>query len=264
MKYRSGKRKNNTYVNLFLGGIAFVLFLYFWTPFKAFIAPVTEPVMRVYQASKIGTYIVPQSVRTYFYSRHALDQKDHDLQVNIERLENELAERDARIRELELTSQALPSSSVPVIVMYPIAEDVTKIYSTVLLSKGYKDGVEKGGLVFIRGMQPVCEIVEVRTSTSLCELLSKSGKVIDGVTASSSILLSLQGAGGGNFTADLPKGTVVTEGDTIYLRSDESYVLGTVVSVVESEQDTGAKVYVRGTYNPVTSSIFYLKAKHVD
>lgn len=263
MKYHSGRRKTNRYINFFLGFIAFVLFIYFWPQFKIFVSPVTEPVMRAYNASKIGSYIIPESVRTYFFSRTLLEKQHDELEVTVERLENELAERNARIRELELIQAATSSPSKPVVVMYPIAEDVTKLYSTLLLSKGYRDGITEGGLVYVRGMQPVCTIVEVRTSTSLCELLAKSGRITEGVTSSSSIMLNLQGAGGGSFTADVPKGTEVIEGETVYLRSDESYVLGTVVAVVESQQDTGAKVYVRGIYNPVNSSIFYMKADYV-
>lgn len=238
--------------------------MYFWTPFKAFVSPVTEPVMRAYRASKIGTYIIPESVRTYMFSRRTLEKRGNDLEVTVERLENELAEREARIRELELVNGATPSQASPIVVMYPIAEDITKLYSTILLSKGYKDGVEQGNLVYIRGLQPVCTIVEVRTTTSLCELLSKSGRITEGVTASTSITLNLEGAGGGAFVADVPKGTIIDQGETVYLRSDEMYVVGTVVSVIESEQDTGARVYVRGVYNPANSSIFYMKARHVN
>ena len=262
MKYHSGRNKSNRYANFFLGFVAFLLFIYFWTPFKVFVSPVTEPVMRAYRTSKIGTYVIPQSVRTYFYSRSVLEKQYTDLEITIERLENELAEREARIRELELIEGATSGEVKPVVVMYPVAEDITKLYSTILLSKGYKDGVTQGSLVYVRGMQPVCTIVEVRTTTSLCELLSKSGRTTEGVTSSSSITLTLVGAGGGAFTADVPKGTVLGEGETVYLRSDESYTLGTVVSIVESQQDTGARVYVRGIYNPVNSSIFYLKVSH--
>jgi hypothetical protein len=63
---------------------------------------------------------------------------------------------------------------------------------------------------------------------------------------------------GGNFTAEVPRGTEVGIGEKVFLRSDESYTLGTVVDIKDEEQVTGAKIYVKGAYNPVTSSIFYM------
>jgi hypothetical protein len=266
MKYHSGRedRTKRRYINFILGFVAFALFIYFWTPFKQAAYPYMEPMMRAYSSSKLAGYLVPQFLRTYVSSRSSLEQKNKDMETTVERLENQLAEKDAQIRELSLTSSVVaPGSSNPIIVMYPIAEDITKIYSTVLLSKGYKDGVEKGSIAYLRGMQPACEIIELYDKTSLCELLSKSGRMTEGVTSSSSLLLMLEGQGGGNFVAEVPKGSDISVGERIFLRSNQAYMLGTVVSVEEEQQATGAKVYVRGSYNPVRSSLFYLEATHV-
>lgn len=185
------------------------------------------------------------------------------LELEIEKLENSLAEKDAIIRESVLMQEGKDANSSPVLVMYPVAEDITKLYSTILLSKGYKDGIEKGSLVYIRGMQPVCEIIEVYDKTSLCELLSRGNRTTEGVTSSSTITLSLVGEGGGSFVASIPKDMNVIVGESVYLRSNPTYMLGTVVMVKEDDQATGAKIYVRGAYNPVTSSVFYLKANYV-
>jgi cell shape-determining protein MreC len=110
-------------------------------------------------------------------------------------LENVVAHKDAIIREQMLASEASSTSGAPVIVMYPIAEDISKLYSTILLSKGYRDGIEKGGLVYVRGSYAVCDIVEVYDKTSLVRASFKRGRSIEGVTSSSTITLSLVGAG---------------------------------------------------------------------
>jgi cell shape-determining protein MreC len=265
MKYHSGRedRAKRRYVNFGLGFVAFALFIYFWTPFRGQAYPLVEPLMRAYSSSKISAFLVPEFLRTYVSSRKSLEQKNKDLEAAIERMENQLAEKNGQIRELSLVSSLAAPGSNPVIVMYPIAEDITKIYSTVLLSKGYKDGVESGSIAYLRGMQPACEILEVYDTTSLCELLSKSGRLTEGVTSSSSVLVMLEGQGGGNFIAHVPKATTITPGEEVLMRSNQAYVLGTVVSVEEEQQATGAKVYVRGSYNPVHSSLFYLQASHV-
>lgn len=264
MKYLSGRsRDRHKYWNITLALAAFGLFVYFWPAFRAAFYPEIEPIIRGYGTSKVVAALVPSSVASYFSSHKTLADKNKALELDIERLENLVAEKDAQVREISAVSSAHVSpTQFPIIVLYPIAEDITKIYSTILLSKGYKDGVEERSLVYVRGLQPVCEIVEVYDRTSLCELLSKGNRVTEAVTSSSGIMLSLSGTGGGSFMAEAPKGAEISIGEDVYLRSDQSHKLGTVIAIKDDEQSTGAKIYVRGAYNPVHSSVFYLKARY--
>ena len=204
---------------------------------------------------------LPSSFTTYFSSRETLQEEKENLELEIERLENELAQKNATIREME-TLVSSGAHDRRVITLYPIAQDITKLYSTILLSKGYRDGIEKGGMVYVRGLQPVCEIVDVYERTSLCELLSKGNRITEAVTASSSITLSLVGAGGGSFIAEVPNDTPIEVGETVRLRGDPSFVLGSIVAIKKDDQATGSKVYVRGAYNPATSSVFYLSIRY--
>lgn len=261
MTYLSGRsRTRKKYVYVLSVLVSLALLVYFWSLVRSFVYPVIEPLVRGYKSAKTTTGVVPSSLSTYFSSRTALAKKNADLENSIERLENALAQKDALLREEGRVSEA-GSSTSPVIVMYPIAGDITKLYSTVLLSRGYKDGLVKGGLVYIRGMQPVCEIVEVYTTTSLCELLSKGGRITEGVTENG-ITLSLAGQGGGNFIADLPKSSNISVGEHVYVRSNPSLTLGTIVSIKGDEQGGNEKAYIRGAYNPVTSQVFYLNSKY--
>ena len=76
-------------------------------------------------------------------------------------------------------------------------------------------------------------------------------------------LFAMQIMDGGDFTADLPKGTPITQGETVYLRSNQVFVLGTVVSVQDDDQATGMRIFVRGAYNPADSSVFYMNTAYV-
>lgn len=243
--------------------VLLLLVVYYWSALRSFVYPYIEPVVRGYSSTKGTITLMPSFVSTYFVSHKILAEKNTQLEIAIERLENELALRDAFIREQDLTRDAELSNSPSVIVMYPLTEDITKLYSTILLSKGFKDGVEEGSFVYVRGRQPVCTITEVHDQTSLCELLSKGKRVTEGVTASGTVMLSLSGVGGGNFIAEVPKTTPVSVGDNVYLRNDPSLQLGSVVSIKEDDQSTGMKLYVRGVYNPVTSSVFYMSTRYV-
>lgn len=262
MTYLSGRSKlRRQYIRYASAAVLLLLTVYYWTDIRTFLYPYVDPAIRGYVSTKGVVTFMPSFVSTYFVSHKTLAEKNAQLEVTIERLENELASREALIREQGIARSATPGSP-STLVMYPLTEDVTKLYSTVLLSKGYKDGVEKGGVVYIRGMQPVCTIAEVYDRTSLCELLSKGKRITEAVTASGTITLNLSGIGGGSFMAEVPRDTPVTLGDKVYLRSDQGLTLGDIVSIKEDEQSTGMKIYVRGAYNPVTSSIFYMSTRY--
>ena len=247
-----------------LGIIAFGLFLYYWPAVRAVLYPAVEPGTRGYGILKSFGNLVPSFVSTYVTTHKDLYERNAELEREIEVLENKIAERDAAIREYNLSlSGSVPEAEGRVVVLYPIMEDKTNLYSTIILSKGFKDGVPKNAIVYVRGQQAVCEIVEVYDRTSLCELLSKGGRQVEGVTSSSSVVLTLAGMGGGDFTADLPKGTPITQGETVYLRSNQVFVLGTVVSVQDDDQATGMRIFVRGAYNPADSSVFYMNTAYV-
>jgi hypothetical protein len=120
--------------------------------------------------------------------------------------------------------------------------------------------VSIGSLVYLRGNQVVCVVKEVYTDSSLCLLLSSSGEVTEGVTSSSSIVLSLVGRGG-HFLADIARDTPVQNGEVVYLRSNPKMIIGTVRQIANNNQDTSWHVFVEGAYNPINSSIFYVQAE---
>jgi cell shape-determining protein MreC len=266
MTYLSGKankRKKNTRYLIYISII--VLLVIFWSAFKNIFYPILEPLVMRYAVTKTIFKDVPEFFHTYTSSVKDLTQRNKNLEVDIEYLENKIAEKDAKLKELNFVKNEIgmmPTEST--IVMYPLMQDITKIYSTIILSKGFKEGIEKDMYVYVRGLQPVCIIKEVYTSTSLCELISKSGVTTEVVVkgkASSTISFTLTGRGGGTFLGDVARDTLIDIGDEVYLKSDPSMKLGNVVNVMNNNQDTSWRVFVSGEYNPVTSSIFYTHKK---
>lgn len=263
MTYLSGRanKRKQTFRRLAFGGVFFLIII-FWVTTKSIIYPILQPFVIQYGAVKEIGEGVPDFFKLYFSSREALLQKDKTLEVTVQNLENELAYKNALLKEFTFIKEEEENTPFSIIVMYPIMTDVTRLYSTILLSKGFKDGVEKDAYVYVRGMQPVCIIKEVYTSTSLCELISASGiktdVVIEG-TSSSTIAITLTGRGGGVFLGDIARDTPITKGDNVYLKSDPSMLLGRVVDVLNNNQDTSWRIFVEGAYNPVASSIFYIR-----
>ncbi len=267
MTYLSGRdQKKKKIMYIFFPIVFFFFCIMYWVYARGFLYPFFVTVVTKYSSVKYSIMHVPDFFSTYTTSRALLTEKNKTYEITIERLENELAEKNAKLKEFGVISVDLGDSYVSsTIVMYPLVEDITKIYSTILLSKGFKDGVEKDANVYVRGLQPVCSIKEVFTSTSLCELLSASGREVEAVigseTSSSTIAVTLIGRGGGAFLADVARDTPIVVGDAVFLKSDQSMRIGHVVDVIHNNQDTSWRVFVRGAYNPVTSSTFYIRRK---
>ena len=261
MTYLSGKaqkRKNYTRYSIYV--VVFLLVVIAWPYIRKSLYSTIEPAVVGYGDTKQSFIFFPEFLATFISTRQSLVTQQNKLEQEIERLENQLAEKEALLREghSEATTSQETTSKKPVITMYPLMEDVTKIYSTILLSKGFKDGITVGDMVYLRGNQVVCTIKEVYNASSLCGLLSSSGVVTEGVTSSSSITLSLVGRGG-HFLADIARDTQVFAGETVYLRSNPTMILGTVKYIANNNQDTSWHVFVEGAYNPITSSIFYVQ-----
>ncbi len=262
MTYLSGKaQKRRRSISYVLFGALFIVIVLFWPLWKKNVYPLLAPALGEYAEIKTSFKVLPEFFYTYFTSHRELVKKDKALEIQIENLENQLAEKDALTRELSARILEIPSKDgviAPPVVMYPLAQDITRLYSTILLSKGYKEGIDIGDVVFVRGRQAVCTIKEVYTSSSLCLILSSSGVTSEGVTSSSSVALSLLGRGG-YYLGSVARDTPIHIGEVVYMREDPSMILGTVVDVSHNNQDTSWYIFVRGAYNPVHSSIFYVQ-----
>lgn len=256
-KERSGGRKRALTFVLLLGAIVF-----FWPSIRTLIYSGTEPIIKRIFVISGAAYIVPDFIETYFSSRASLLEEKEVLQKQIESLENKVTEQELKLREI---SGSLESSSTTrsdysgTVIASSLTQDLTKLYSTVIFSKGFSDGVGEGNLVYIRGRQAVCKISEVYARTSKCELFSGFSNTTEGVSASSSVPLSLEGRGG-HYIANILRESSIVVGEKILLREDQSFVLGEVVQVFNNDQDTSWHVLVRGLHNPAASSLYYIES----
>jgi cell shape-determining protein MreC len=256
------KRKKKRITNTLIALVVFIIFGIYWNYIAQAVRYIATPFLRGYVTTKETVSGAPSLLRTYAGWSQSQDTIT-SLEATIERLENELASKNAQLEEVHTALAIRKEDAIdqPLLVLYPLANDVTSLYSTILLSKGFKDGIEIGDSVFIRGLQPVCTIKEVYTTTSLCELLSASGRTLTGVLrhGSSTVSITLTGRGGGTFLGDIPRDIEVSEGDSVYLEGSPSMLLGTVTQSIHNDQDTSWRIFVRGMYNPLTSHIFYIK-----
>ncbi len=257
MTYLSGKtQKRRDYRRYAFFVVIFLSIVIFWPSVKKFSYKILEPVLIRYGVTKQSFAVFPEFLSTYITSHKTLALKNKELTLEVERLTSALAEKDAYLREISPGAVFL-NENTP-IVMYPLLQDVTRLYSTILFSKGFKDGVTTESIVYLKGNQAVCKIKEVYTSSSLCLLLTSADATTEGVTSSSTVNLSLTGRGG-YYVANILRDTPVLKGELVYMKSNPKITLGTVREVSHNNQDTSWHVFIEGAYNPLTSSIFYVQ-----
>jgi hypothetical protein len=259
MTYLSDRTRTRKQYRYYVAAfIVLLLITYFWPTIKSTIYPYIERFVIITGESKNAVIRIPYAIHTYFVSHKELEARNAGLLVTIANLENELAEKNAALSELGALAASGSVHPASTLTMYPLMRDITTIYSSLILSKGFKDGVVEKDLVYVQGRKPVCVVAEVYDRTSLCRLLTASGEETESITETNSVTLFLKGDGGGMFIAEVPRDMPIALGEKILLKSDPSMTLGTVADIVRNDQAVAWRVYVRGAYNPVTSSVFYV------
>ncbi len=255
-----GRRRGGRIISVLLA-VALLGIVFFWPTIRPFVYKVTEPVTKRAFELFGGVHIVPEFITVYFSSRSSLQETQRVLESQIETLENRVVEQDLRLRELvalfDNASTTKSEYSLPVVAA-SLSQDVTRIYATLILSKGFGEGIEVGDKVYLRGRQVVCFIKDVYARTSQCELFSGFGNTVEGVTASSSVNITLEGRGG-HYIANILRDTDVLVGEKVLLREDQSFVLGEVAEVFNNDQDTSWHLLIRGAYNPSATSLYYIQ-----
>lgn len=264
MTYHSARTQRNTrYARIFLFTAFVFALLFAWGYIKKILYPVALPVASTYASVRDTSTGIPHAIITYFTSRHENEVKIETLETNIERLENELA----LAREIGTTTDLGTTtahtlkplaSNIKTVELYPIVRDITTLYNTVVLSKGFVDGIEEGSIVYVRGNQAVGYIAEVHKTTSTMRLYSSADQKVEGVIKDIDTSVTLIGQGGGSYIIEVPKTIAITVGQNVYLSGAQNMILGVVVEVKNDPQDTFTKAYIRGAYSPTRAHIFYV------
>lgn len=228
-----------------------------WQDIQKVLYPYFEPATFVFDGTKKGIMYLPSNFVSFFKSRLYYDNHINELEENIERLENKIAFYEGEITDWQAKIEHQNVESVSTVIAHPLIMDLSSVYSTIILSKGFRDGIDEGMIVYVRGMQPVGYISKIHDKTSELFLFSAPKNKVDGVTGDETIL-PLIGIGGGNFVANIPKDISINIGDSVYYRSNTKMKLGTVTDIKDDQQDVFVRVYINGAYNPIKSNNFFI------
>jgi cell shape-determining protein MreC len=256
MTYHFVKRKSSHTKSIFITSFCVVLLIVlFWPSGKRFVYTYTESILVNIGETVHATGVIPQFVTTFFSSRKVLYDREKVLEEKVQSLENEVTK--LRLTEA-IYRDILLGDDVQIIAMNSFVRDVTYLYGTVMFNKGFEDGVIEDGLVFLSGREAVCRIQEVYKRSSLCSLFSSYGNSVEGVTASSSIPVTLEGRGG-HYIANMVRDTPIILGESILLRDNQTFILGTIVEIIKNDQDTFLRAFVRPSHNPNINTRYFVE-----
>lgn len=116
-------------------------------------------------------------------------------------------------------------------------------YDTLIVGAGSASGVAVHDIALWNGVL-LGEVIMVTASSATVELYSSPTAEHDVVLGTPSAVAIARGLGGGAFEVMIPQGVNVSAGDTVRASTDETLIIGRVVSVSGSATDATKTVYV--------------------
>ncbi len=123
-------------------------------------------------------------------------------------------------------------------------------YDTLLLGAGSATGISVHDAVLFNGVL-LGEIISVTASSATVELFSTPKSEHDVILGNPSAVAIARGLGGGAFEVQVPQGVAVLQNDSVRAATDDTLLLGVVVSVSGSATDATKTVHVA---SPVSMS----------
>ncbi len=198
------------------------------------------PVMRAGNAVNVKTqdfFVLFKGARALTSEVQALREENAALSRENARLAEALWQVDAFAQE-------------PGILAGVVARPPQSPYDTLLIGAGSSSGVALGMEAFVSDGTPIGIVTDVSSSYARVTLFSSSGARMLGWVGQSRVPVTLSGAGGGAFTAELPKATLVTPGDAVYVPGPGALRVGTLARLESDPSSPSVTLYITPLVNP--------------
>lgn len=198
---------------------------------------------------KISAENVLPSSDILLRSKTSLVQENKNLHQQIDRLNRELKGYDFVVQENFEFKKLFARKKHNGIFAGILAHPGPLPFDTFLLDIGSEGGLVNGNLAFSDENIAIGTIIETYPYSSKVKSFSSSGEITDAFLGPENIPVQLKGAGGGAYTAELPAGLDIKEGDAAALPGSDGFILAYVESKEENITDSFQKLYLRAPLN---------------
>ena len=262
MTYLSDRRSQRVSLIYKLVGVCFLaITVIFWVQIRLFLSPLMFSVSSGVFNIKMTTENSLDSINSFFSTKRVLEDTINLLEQENNTMANEIAEKDSIIASFDEAYKTETKPNASTVEVFPFFSPLTHLYGTFIISKGFKNDIQEGMIVYGSGYIPIGKVIRVGTQSSVVELLSADGNELEGLVIGSSTektVLRLTGMGGGDFIASLPKDIKVETGATVVWKENQKMKLGTVVSVDNVPQAISQKLLIRGMYSPTNATRLFI------
>ncbi len=229
------------------------------------------------------------------YTFFTLDDKELIfIKSENESLKNELDRLSVMLTEKEITEEEIKNGLTDMLKAEKISFDILNkdiIYSDIILNKGSNSGVSIGSKVYLSGMRPVGEILEVFENSSKLRLFSSDSletelilKNINQDTSLSNVIehvdssttteeaeviksdfknirdYAFSGFGDGAYgiQVKVPEKLNVKIGESVFLRGDNTHSIGTVQEIKNITSQKEKLLFIKTNYFKSEGSSFYI------
>jgi len=255
-------QKLNLKINIFIL-IIFIIYFFSFPHFKTSIAKFSNPFFAKINFQNIFVTKSYLNFQNYFSGLENLALRNKSLEQDLEDRESEIMNLKENFKENSLTINNV-SLGTNFVEAKILNQDYFKIYESVILNKGFVDGVSKGDEVYLYPNYFLGNIERIENDKSIFSLASGHKKLLKGVLKDNSqnnLVIDLLGLGGGDFAFEIPESILISTGTLIYLYKDPSKLIGEIIGLEKLETSLYQKVLVRGYYNLATSGRYYIKVR---
>jgi len=262
MTYKSFQPKKDKKITkkiaIFSAIFLLALFTFFPSVFKGFSSFANEISIPFWKAGE-GTTSGFSRFSSLFASKQTLYDENLILKDKVKTLEEKLSGYNFAVQENIELKKAFLGDPKGRIFAQIVSRPNVAAYDTFIIDKGEKDGIVKGAKVLSGDMSLMGTVEEVYPNTSKARLFSTAGTITNVFLGPENIPAEIHGTGGGTYTALVPDGVDIREGDTALLSSDPSRIVAFVVSKEKADDDSFQKFYLK---NP--ADLFSIKYVEIE
>jgi len=247
-------RQNNTKRNILIGTsllVAVVPIFYFWSGAIYYgISTATHYISDPLWKAGNRVTNTASSYGVFFHSKGTLEEKNDELEREIQELRLKLLSKDLLLQEnKELKATLGRVSGREVTLAAVLAKPNNSPYDTLIIDAGKDKGIEEGDKVLVAGEIVIGTIQEVYAHSSKAELYSSPGLIHNVTVREGTIPAKAYGKGAGNFEITLPRDVEVTLGDVVTIPDTDIIILGNVLHIEKDPNSPFQTILVKSPVN---------------